>query len=107
MKVLVFRKSSVLPHSCSCSVHGATAALLFLREKCLYVKCYYLQRRSKHIYKRLKKKLKKKKNVIYYVKKNNIYIYIYYDKTQHANFRGNPPFQATKQRLNNSRNGDK
>ena len=31
---------------------------------------------------------------------------IYYDKTQHANFRGYPPFQATKQQqqqhLNNS-----
>ena len=32
------------------------------------------------------------------VKKNAVY----YDKTQHANFRGKPLFQATKQHLNNS-----
>ena len=27
---------------------------------------------------------------------------VYYDKSQHANFRGKPPFQATKQHLDNS-----
>ena len=27
---------------------------------------------------------------------------IYYDKTQHANFRGNPLYQVTKRHLNNS-----